>query len=37
MDLGELSAARGTEAYVLLWVRLYGAFGTGDLNIKVVR
>ncbi|HEY8770611.1 MAG TPA: NAD(P)-binding domain-containing protein [Thermoleophilaceae bacterium] len=37
VDLGELSAARGTEAYVLLWVRLYGAFGTGDLNIKVVR
>ncbi len=37
VDLGELSAARGTEAYVLLWVRLYGAFSTGDLNIKVVR
>jgi predicted dinucleotide-binding enzyme len=37
VDLGELSAARGTEAYLLLWVRLYGAFGTGDLNIKVVR
>jgi predicted dinucleotide-binding enzyme len=37
VDLGELSAARGTEAYVLLWVRLYGALGTGDLNIKVVR
>jgi predicted dinucleotide-binding enzyme len=37
VDLGELSAARGTEAYVLLWVRLYGAFGTGDLNVKVVR
>jgi 8-hydroxy-5-deazaflavin:NADPH oxidoreductase len=37
VDLGELGAARGMEAYVLLWLRLYGAFGTGDLNIKVVR
>jgi 8-hydroxy-5-deazaflavin:NADPH oxidoreductase len=37
VDLGELGAARGAEAYVLFWLRLYGAFGTGDLNIKVVR
>jgi hypothetical protein len=37
VDLGNLTAARGTEAYVLLWLRLYGAFGTGDLNIKVAR
>jgi predicted dinucleotide-binding enzyme len=37
VDLGDLSAARGTEAYVLFWLRLYGAFGTGDLNIKVAR
>jgi predicted dinucleotide-binding enzyme len=37
VDLGDISAARGVEAYVLLWVRLYGAFGTGDLNVKVVR
>jgi predicted dinucleotide-binding enzyme len=36
-DLGDISAARGAEAYVLLWVRLYGALGSGDLNIKVVR
>jgi len=36
VDLGDITAARGTEAYVLLWLRLYGAFGTGDLNVKVV-
>jgi 8-hydroxy-5-deazaflavin:NADPH oxidoreductase len=37
VDLGDLGAARGMEAYLLLWLRLYGAFGTGDLNVKVVR
>jgi predicted dinucleotide-binding enzyme len=36
-DLGDISAARGVEAYVLLWVRLYGALGSGDFNVKVVR
>jgi 8-hydroxy-5-deazaflavin:NADPH oxidoreductase len=37
MDLGDITAARGTEMYVALWLRLYGAFGTGHLNIAVVR
>jgi 8-hydroxy-5-deazaflavin:NADPH oxidoreductase len=37
VDLGDITAARGAEAYVLFWLRLYGAFGTGDVNIKVVR
>ena len=32
-----LSAARGTEGYLLLWLRLPGAFEAGHLNIKVVR
>jgi predicted dinucleotide-binding enzyme len=35
LDLGDIGAARGTEMYLPLWLRLYGAFGTGDLNIKV--
>jgi hypothetical protein len=35
LDLGDITAARGTEMYLPLWLRLYGAFGTGDLNIKV--
>lgn len=36
-DLGDLSASRGMEAYLLLWLRFWSAFGTGHLNIKVVR
>ncbi|MGI5164857.1 NADPH-dependent F420 reductase [Spirillospora sp. CA-253888] len=37
LDLGGLSAARGTEPMVLLWVTLYGSFGTGDFNFAVHR
>ncbi|MGE5636996.1 MAG: NADPH-dependent F420 reductase [Nocardioidaceae bacterium] len=37
IDLGDISAARGTESYLPLWLRLWGAIGTGDFNIKVVR
>lgn len=36
LDLGDLSAARGMEAYLLLWIRLMGAFETPALNVKVV-
>ena len=36
MDLGSISNARGTEMYLALWLRLYGATGTGHLNIKVL-
>jgi len=36
-DLGDLSTARGTEAYLLLWVRLYGAMNTGMLNVKIMK
>lgn len=36
IDLGDLSAARGMEAYLLLWVRMYGAVGSPMFNIKVV-
>jgi predicted dinucleotide-binding enzyme len=35
-DLGELSAARGTEAYLALWVRLMSALGTPKFNVRVV-
>lgn len=37
VDLGDLSTARGTEAWLPLWVRLYGALGTPDFNLKLVR
>jgi 8-hydroxy-5-deazaflavin:NADPH oxidoreductase len=36
-DLGGISSARGTEMYVALWVRLWGALGTADFNIRVVQ
>jgi predicted dinucleotide-binding enzyme len=36
-DLGDLSTARGTEAYLLLWVRLYGSLNTGMINVKIMK
>lgn len=36
-DLGDLSTARGTEAYQMLWVRLYGALNTGMINVKIMK
>ena len=36
-DLGDLSTARGTEAYLLLWVRLFGAMNTGMINVKIMK
>jgi predicted dinucleotide-binding enzyme len=36
LDLGDLSNARGTEAWLLLWTRLYRALGTGNFNMKLV-
>jgi predicted dinucleotide-binding enzyme len=36
-DLGDLTTARGAEAYVLLWVRLYGALNTGMVNLKIMK
>ncbi|MGO9792821.1 MAG: NADPH-dependent F420 reductase [Solirubrobacteraceae bacterium] len=37
IDLGELSAARGTEMLLPIWLRLMGALGTRNFNIKIVR
>ncbi len=36
-DLGDISGARGMEAYLLLWLRLWGALGTADFNVRIVR
>ena len=36
-DLGDLSTARGAEAYLMLWVRLYGSLNTGMINIKIMK
>lgn len=37
IDLGDISQARGQEAWLLLWTRLYGVLGTGEFNLKLVR
>jgi hypothetical protein len=37
IDLGDLAGARGTEATMLLWLRLYQVLGTADFTFKVVR
>ena len=37
VDLGDITCARATEAYLHLWLRLYGALKTGDFNVHVVR
>jgi predicted dinucleotide-binding enzyme len=37
IDLGGISAARGTEAYLLIWLRLMGAMGGAHFNIAVQR
>lgn len=37
LDLGDVGSARGPEMYMAMWLRLWGATGTGTLNIKVVR
>lgn len=37
LDLGDLSTARGPEMYLAMWIRLWGATGSGQINVKVVR
>jgi predicted dinucleotide-binding enzyme len=37
IDLGDITTARGPEQLLPLWVRLYGALGTGEFNIAVVK
>jgi predicted dinucleotide-binding enzyme len=36
-DLGDLTAARGLEMYLPLWVRMFAQIGRPEFNIKVVR
>jgi 8-hydroxy-5-deazaflavin:NADPH oxidoreductase len=35
IDLGDISAARGTEMYLMLWLRLMGVAGGPNFNISV--
>jgi 8-hydroxy-5-deazaflavin:NADPH oxidoreductase len=37
IDLGDITTARGTESYLMLWVRLWGSLGSAEFNIRVVR
>jgi hypothetical protein len=37
IDLGDITTARGTEMYLPIWLRLWGALGTGKFNIQVVK
>jgi 8-hydroxy-5-deazaflavin:NADPH oxidoreductase len=37
LDLGDISAARGMEMILPIWLRLYGATGTGTFNFHVAR
>jgi 8-hydroxy-5-deazaflavin:NADPH oxidoreductase len=37
IDLGDISAARGTEMLLPIWPQLMGALGTPAFNFKIVR
>jgi 8-hydroxy-5-deazaflavin:NADPH oxidoreductase len=37
IDLGDISAARGAEMWLPLWLSLYRALGTGDFNLHLAR
>ena len=37
IDLGDLTTARGVEMWLPLWLRLMGALGTANFNLKIVR
>ena len=37
LDLGDITTARGTEMFLPLWVRMYGALKTGMFNIKIAQ
>ncbi len=37
LDLGGIETSRGVEMYLPLWLRVMGALGTADFQVKVVR
>jgi 8-hydroxy-5-deazaflavin:NADPH oxidoreductase len=37
IDLGDITAARATESYLLLWLRLRVALGTSDFNVQLAK
>lgn len=36
LDLGDISAARGMEMILPLWLRIYGTLNSGVFNFKIV-
>jgi predicted dinucleotide-binding enzyme len=36
-DLGGIEAARGSEMYLALWLRLMASLGTAEFNVRVIR
>ncbi len=37
LDLGDLTAARGLEMMIVVWLKIWSALGTADFNYKIVR
>jgi 8-hydroxy-5-deazaflavin:NADPH oxidoreductase len=37
LDLGDITNSRGTEMFLALWIRLWGALGTPHFNVQVAR
>jgi predicted dinucleotide-binding enzyme len=37
LDLGGLATARGTEAFLLLWLSIWRSLGQGDFNLAIER
>jgi predicted dinucleotide-binding enzyme len=37
VDLGDITAARGMEMYLPLWLRLWGAYQTPNFNISITK
>ncbi|MFO0399000.1 MAG: NADPH-dependent F420 reductase, partial [Sphingobacteriia bacterium] len=35
LDLGDITAARGTEMLLPVWLRLWGTLGTADFNFHI--
>ena len=36
LDVGDITASRATEMYLPLWLRLYGTFGSPNVNVQVL-
>lgn len=37
IDLGDITTARGAEMILPIWLRIWGALGTGQFNFKIAR